>query len=340
MLAEALQRAHVALPPGQPAAPLPSPKPFAYRYRLRLHLDRKGRMGFHRRASNQVVPIRRCLLVHEQLNQVMARLVDFDWPQKMRTHVQALELLLCPASGRTIVVLEPRQRRRSTNFHIPADSASSPADLVVLATQPSTRGELSPGATALLAQSFNGPRKNYQLSWDHRCFFQVNIAQNTRLVQQALALLSPRSRPWSALDLFCGMGTFSIPLALAGARVTGVEHNRHSLHWAERNNRAAGLQGTRFITADVRSQLETMVAGREAFTSILLDPPRQGLGRTAALLPRLEPEQIIYVSCDPATLARDLGLITAGGYRVQQVIPVDMFPQTHHIESVTLLERN
>lgn len=341
ILAEALERAHVALPSDdQPAASLPAPQPFGYRHRLRLHLDQNGRIGFHQRASNQVVPIQRCLLAHEQLNQVIARLVKSDWPQQLQRHVQSLELLLCPASGQTTVVLEPRRRRSAAPLHIPADLASSLADQVIVAGQPSARGRHGAGSAALLAQSFTNPQRDYQLNWDHRCFFQVNIAQNTRLIHQVLTLLTPRNIPWTALDLFCGMGTFSIPLGLAGARLTGVEHNRHSILWAERNSRTAGLQGTRFIAADVGFQLETMAACRETFACILLDPPRQGLGRTAALLPQLQPEQIIYISCDPATLARDLGLMSGCGYRVQRVIPVDMFPQTHHIESVTLLERN
>ena len=340
ILAEALGRAHVALPPTQPAVPLPAPQPFGYRHRLRLHLDHNGQVGFHQRASNQVVTIHCCLLAHEQLNQVIARLVKSDWPQQLQPHVQALELLLCPTSGQTIVVLEPRRRRSSAPLHIPADLTSSLADQVIVAGQPSGRGQHKAGTAAQLAQSFTNPRGAYQLTWDHRCFFQVNIAQTTRLVHQVLALLAPRNTPWTALDLFCGMGTFSIPLGLAGARLTGVEHNRHSILWAERNSRTAGLQGTRFIAADVGSQLTTMAARRETFSCIVLDPPRQGLGRAAALLPQLKPEQIIYISCDPATLARDLRLMCAGGYRVQRVIPVDMFPQTHHIESVTLLERN
>lgn len=340
ILAEALERAHVAQPPGQPAAAIPSPRPFGYRYRLRLHLDRNGKLGFHQRSSNLVVPIRRCLLAHEQLNQVIAGLVDGNWPQRLQPHVQALELLLCPASGRSMVVLEPRDAHRSVAPRTPLDLPASLADQVLIAGKKSRRPTGGPSTALLLAQQFTGLEGTYRLAWDHRCFFQINAAQNALLVQLALALLAPRTTPWTALDLYCGMGTFSIPLGLAGATITGVEHNEHSIHWAKRNSRDAGLQGTRFIVADVGHYLETLVARRETFTCILLDPPRQGLGKAAALLPHLEPEQILYVSCDPATLARDLGLITKSGYQVQQSIPVDMFPQTHHIESVTLLERN
>jgi len=136
------------------------------------------------------------------------------------------------------------------------------------------------------------------------------------------------------------MGNFSIPLGLQGAQVTGIEHNQESIHWAGRNSSEAGLLQARFIAGDVEQQLNQLIARNKRFDCILLDPPRQGLGKVAALLPQLGPQQIISISCDPATLARDLRLLTGSGYRIAQITPVDMFPQTHHIESVALLERN
>jgi 23S rRNA (uracil1939-C5)-methyltransferase len=159
------------------------------------------------------------------------------------------------------------------------------------------------------------------------------------MIELALDCLPRHAEPFTALDLFCGMGTFSIPLGLAGAQVTGVEHNRRSIYWAEQNSHANGLTA-RFIAEGVEQQLPTLVARKARFDCILLDPPRQGLGKAAALLPLLQPERIISISCDPATLARDLALISKGGYRIRRITPVDMFPQTHHIESVALLERN
>lgn len=160
------------------------------------------------------------------------------------------------------------------------------------------------------------------------------------MIELALDLLPRQKQPFTALDLFCGMGNFSIPLGLAGATVTGIEHNRRSTHWAEHNSRSNGLTTARFIAEDVEQQLQTLVARKARFDCILFDPPRQGLAKAASLLPLLEPERIIAVSCDPATLARDLALICKGGYRLTRLTPVDMFPQTHHIESVSLLERN
>lgn len=334
ILGESLQRAHLSLPHDfQPT--LASPQPFAYRYRIRLHLDGAGQLGFHRIASNAVVPIRHCLLATEPINRVLSVLCESDWPQRLARQVSALELIHNPADGRVILVLHPT-RGISTDSSLPTQMAGL-ADGVVILGQ-STAPSSSRGI--FLSQHFSPRGLDYRLAWDHRCFFQVNSQQNARLIELALALLPLHPNPLTVLDLFCGIGNFSIPMALRGARVTGVEHNRRSIHWAEENSRRAGLTTTCFVAADVERQVHTLVRQKARFDCILLDPPRQGLGKTAVLLAHLTPDQIISISCDPATLARDLALITACGYQLTRLIPVDMFPQTHHIESIGLLERN
>jgi 23S rRNA (uracil1939-C5)-methyltransferase len=341
ILLEALERAHLEIPEGQPAATLPSPTPFGYRYRVRLHLDKAGQLGFHQKASNQVVPIRRCLLATEPINRVIGALVAGAWPQRLKDSFASLELINCPASDAIILVLQPRLAAPPTTHEAGLSrELGTLADQVVIQEDKPGHGIGSETISSELSQHFALLGHTYRLSWDHPCFFQVNAQQNIRLVELALDLLAVHPTPFPALDLFCGMGNFSIPLGLMGAQVTGIEHNQRSILWAERNSRDAGLLQARFIAGDVEQHLKKLVARNTHFDCILLDPPRQGLGKGSALLPQLGPQQIIYISCDPATLARDLRLITAGGYRLTQITPVDMFPQTHHIESVALLERN
>ena len=338
ILQEALERAHLDPVPDQPGPTLPSPLAFGYRSRLRLHLDPTGRLGFHQSASNAVVPIRHCLLAVDPINRVIAAIVDGGWGDRLADHIAALELIHSPADDRVFLVLQPRP---GLQVPLPAnlvDQMHSLADEVIVQTE--KPGQNSAQAlTTVLSQDFTLRGQPYRLNWDHRCFFQVNRQQNPRMIELALDLLPRHSQPFTALDLFCGMGTFSIPLGLAGAQVTGVEHNRRSIHWAEQNSRTNRLTA-RFIAEGVEHQLHTLVTRKARFDCILLDPPRQGLGKAAALLPLLEPDRIISISCDPATLARDLARISTGGYRLTRITPVDMFPQTHHIESVALLERN
>ena len=340
ILLETLERAHLELPEGQPATALPSLAPFGYRYRLRLHLDPTGRLGFHQRASNQVVPIQRCLLATEPINRVIGALVADAWPQRLKDSFASLELIHCPASDRIILVLQPRLTLPSAHEAALIRELAPLVDQVLIQHEKPGRAKDADTIAIEASQRFAIQGHTYQLDWDHRCFFQVNTQQNDRLIELALGLLATRPTPFAALDLFCGMGNFSIPLGLMGAQVTGVEHNQRSILWAEHNRREAGLKQASFIAENVEQHLKISVARNKKFDCILLDPPRQGLGKASTLLPQLEPQQIIYISCDPATLARDLRLITDGGYRLTQITPVDMFPQTHHIESIALLERN
>jgi len=340
ILRESLERARLELPTGLPEATLPSPAAFGYRYRVRLHLDPAGQLGFHQHASNQVAPIQRCLLATDQLNRVIAGLCDGDWPQRLKERIEALELIHCPETGRVILVLQPRPASPAPLDAALVEELETLVDQVEQFRKTPGRdgGEANPVAD--LSQHFTVLGHSYRLEWDHRCFFQVNPQQNIQMIELALGLPTIGPRPFSALDLFCGMGNFSVPLGLTGARVTGIEHNRRSIHWAKQNSRQAGLPDARFIAFDVEQQLKMLVARNQRFDCILLDPPRQGLGKASALLARLGPRRIISISCDPATLARDLRLIMDSGYRLARITPVDMFPQTHHIESVALLERN
>lgn len=339
IIAEALQRAHLEAPGLEPA--MPSPSVWGYRYRLRLHLDGEGRLGFHQSGSNQVVAISRCLLATEAINRVIGQLVEAGWPERLKEQAAALELIQCPASGRVVLILEPRDRQPASQdtHRLQAGLLSLVDDVLIKQRNPGAR-QTSPAPQATLAQDFLLPGHAYRLEWDTSCFFQVNVQQNHNLIQAALQPLAEANQPFRALDLFCGMGNFSIPLGLIGADITGVEHNQHSIHWAQRNSDQAGLKTARFLADDVERRLHRLVRRNRQFDCVLLDPPRQGLGLAAALIPLLKPRLIISVSCDPATLARDLALITKGGYRLTRVIPVDMFPHTHHIESLTFLERN
>jgi 23S rRNA (uracil1939-C5)-methyltransferase len=255
----------------------------------------------------------------------------------LAAEIAAIELIHSPADATVTAVLAPRsnQRPRQAAGLI---EALRPLAAAVLLGSSGKRPDAAP-APAPLRQDFAPRGLNYHLCWDHRCFFQVNSGQNAQLIETVLGLLPMTPAPATALDLYCGMGNFSIPLAMTGLHVTGVEQNRASIHWAQTNSRAAGSTNTRFLAGDVERQLRALTAAEARFDLILLDPPRQGMGRAAALPPLLQPAQILSISCDPATLARDLALIVPLGYRLVRLIPVDMFPQTHHIESIALLEK-
>lgn len=337
ILRESLLRAGLDLADSQPHPTLPAPIDFGYRHRIRLHIDAKGGLGFHQATSNTVVPIRRCLLATDPMNRILEALVDDLWPQRFTGRIREVELLHSPIDDRIILVLHPLPEAREAELSDLA-AALGPLTACVLARRGThhrhDRDQVK------LGQHFRCLGLNYRLQWDPECFFQVNATQNPRLIELALGALAPLPPASTALDLFCGMGNFSIPLALLGTRVTGIEHNRRSIRWATTNSRDNDLHATHFIAADVAAHLNHLSKARKPVDCILLDPPRQGLGKAAVLLADLRPQRIVAVSCDPATQARDLARIINNGYRLVHITGVDMFPQTHHIESVALLERN
>jgi len=180
--------------------------------------------------------------------------------------------------------------------------------------------------------------KACQMAYQPGGFSQVNRDQNRAmlgLVRQ-LACFQGSER---VLDLYCGNGNFSLPIAGEVATVTGIEEYALSIAAAEANRTENGIANAEFICADAAAGLKGIAAAGRRFDTVILDPPRSGAAEAVPGLCRLNPARIIYVSCDPSTLARDCGLLAESGYRVRECVPVDMFPQTYHLESVTLLQK-
>ena len=168
-------------------------------------------------------------------------------------------------------------------------------------------------------------------------FFQVNLASAGALLGLARAGLE-LGRSARLLDLFCGAGAFTLPLAALAGEVIGVEEAAGAVEDGRRTAAENGIANVRFEVGRVEDALEGLDGPVDA---VLLDPPRRGCHpRALEHILRLAPARAVYVSCHPATLARDLKILAAGGYRVASVQPVDLFPQTAHIESVAVLSRS
>lgn len=170
-------------------------------------------------------------------------------------------------------------------------------------------------------------------------FSQVNFRQNSVLIDTVLNWVSPDGNE-RVLDLYCGNGNFSLPLARFAGHVTGLEEYDQSIGDAIFNRDRNGLTNAAFESVDSARGVRKLVDAGEMFDVVILDPPRAGAAEVAKLIPYLYAGKIIYVSCDPSTLARDIACLKKAGYEVVKSRPVDMFPQTYHIESVTLLEKN
>lgn len=166
-------------------------------------------------------------------------------------------------------------------------------------------------------------------------FFQINHSLLGALVEEAIK----DARGRTALDLYCGVGLFTLPLARRFAQVTGIEDNWQAIALAERNLMRAGLTNARAVADEVGAWLEKNAEHLPPIDLVLLDPPRSGTERgTIESLLRLAPRRISYVACDPAILARDLRALLSADYAVESITALDLFPQTHHVETIVHLK--
>jgi 23S rRNA (uracil1939-C5)-methyltransferase len=188
-----------------------------------------------------------------------------------------------------------------------------------------------PGQPLLEVSRRIGPAR-YRFSAEG--FFQINH----ELLETLIAAAMPEAQGETAVDLYCGAGLFTLPLARRFTRVIGVEANASAIHYARRNIEDAAVLNATFEISKVGDWLEEQGRGLSPVDFVLLDPPRAGAeeGVIDGIL-RLKARRISYVSCDPATLARDLRGLIEGGYRLESLAAFDMFPQTHHVETVAHL---
>jgi 23S rRNA (uracil1939-C5)-methyltransferase len=177
---------------------------------------------------------------------------------------------------------------------------------------------------------------NEVYQYNAESFFQINPALLPELIDFALSDAGGET----ALDLYCGVGLFTLPLSRRFAKVVGIEANPVATRFARRNLQQAGLTNARVVTATVAGWVRTN-ANMDSVDFVLLDPPRAGAESVVIKgILDLHPKRISYVSCDPATLARDLKKLIAAGYVVESIAGFDLFPQTHHVETVVLLRRS
>ena len=172
-----------------------------------------------------------------------------------------------------------------------------------------------------------------------KSFYQINPVQTEKLYGKAMEL-AELDKSTSVLDAYCGIGTIGLVAAKTAGKVIGVELNRDAVKDAISNCKRNGMENARFYCADAGDFMQELAGNGEKFDVVFMDPPRSGSSKKFIdSLVASAPERVVYISCNPETLARDLQMITKKGYKVQKICPVDMFPHTNHIECVVLLTR-
>lgn len=184
----------------------------------------------------------------------------------------------------------------------------------------------------------NKDYRHLELLFEPKHFVQINAGINQMMIQQAMGLLSPNFSD-RILDLFCGLGNFSIPLATRCQYVVGVEGYAELVERAKANAKHNNINNTQFYTADLTGSILKEAWAQQTFNKILLDPPRSGALEIISQIADWNVERIVYVSCNPASLARDAGTLVKQGYRLEHAGIMDMFPQTHHSEAICLFTK-
>jgi 23S rRNA (uracil1939-C5)-methyltransferase len=314
-----------------------SPDTFAYRNRARFAVFHDGPgntvLAYHQEGSARLIPVRECPLLVPPLNKILAHL-NMLLPDSEKMGLQ--EVSLTSSDGVEVVIryiAERATRGEAEAWFRKVRERGDVRGQVLTAGRGREARRWTEGQTAL-TEKIAGC--TFRLS--DGSFSQANSKLNAALAEKvkSWALDGVATSPLRVLELYAGIGNFGLPIAREGALVTLVEGNRMALADARENAKINHIGRCRFRGMSAEAMLDASAAGD--YDLVVLDPPRTGLSKDAlAGLIRLRPERILYVSCDPPTLARDLRAVVAAGYRVARLQAYDMFPQTMHIETLVEL---
>ena len=279
--------------------------PWEYRNRVQFHFDRSN-IGFREAGSSRLCRVERCPVASPRINEALAILCEMARDRRFPHFVRSMELFT-NGNETQVNILETARPVAKAFFEWLARAV--------------------PGADSAV---IDYPAANYVFRVNHRSFFQVNRFLVEELVETAIECAEGDT----AIDLYAGVGLFSLPLARRFRSVTAVESGSAAVRDLEFNAARAAL-----AVDACRSTVDLFLERLEkAPDFVLADPPRAGLEKSVVRsLARLRPRLLTIVSCDPATLARDLSPLLAAGYRIDQMTFIDLFPETYHIETVTRL---
>lgn len=314
-----------------------------FRYRNKAdfvlgHINGAAELGFFVAASHDLIPAATCLIQLPENEEVLQAAQEIlrahsDWGFDAESGRGFWRRLVSRTSsqGETLLTLVISHEAKEECSQIASEFRKRLPHLVGVLERQAKKPTRSVWGRDYLVETVNG--LDFKVAGD--AFWQVNPEVSPLLVQTAvqMAEVQPGQR---ALDLFCGAGLFALHLARQGARVTGIETHRGAIRDATFNAKQNGLKAE-FRAGDAGRELKKFAGGD--FDLILLDPPRAGAAECMNELVRLAPPRIVYVSCDPATLARDAKFLTSRGYRMGRAVPFDLFPQTAHVETAACFTR-
>jgi 23S rRNA (uracil1939-C5)-methyltransferase len=313
----------------------PSAQPWNYRSRAQIKCQCVAGVfitGFYRAKSRHVIGVEHCPLIADELNRLLAHVRALFDGTACAAQVVQLDLALGD-DGKQSLVVHYRGGDRSALKQLLLDAQLECDILLQRGSKSSLTVIQGDGKMSLRVDD-----PPLELNYATGSFAQINLDQNRRLVEATMDLIA-----WSGdetvVDLYCGMGNFSLPLARRVARVVGVEESQLSIATAKENAAANDLGNTQFYATSAEGFLSGQMQGLNPEV-VLIDPPRSGAYSVMQELLASSVSKLLYVSCDPQTLARDLSALVDNSWSLVSSQPFDMFPQTFHCESVSLLVRD
>ncbi len=325
--------------PGRVLEPLTADS-WGYRRKGRFSVRRvnkkdKTLVGFREQDPRFVADLGQCHTVIPQIGmkiQALAALVD---GLQAREQIPQIEFI----AGDDAIALTVRHLAPLDEADRAALAAFGREHGFSIFLQPKGPDSVHPLGGQAPALSFRLPQWEVELAFEPLDFIQVNAGLNQKMIARALELLDAQAGE-RVLDLFCGLGNFTLPLARTVAEVVGVEGDAGLVARARANAQRNGLGNAQFFAADLTTDQRGTPWMRAGFDKLLLDPPRSGADEVLKQLPLQGIDRIVYVSCHPGSLARDAGfLVHERGYRLVAAGVMDMFPHTAHVESIALFER-
>ena len=314
---------------------------WGYRHRARFtvrHVPKKGGalVGFHEKRSSYVADMDSCEVMPQRTSALIRPLRELVSALSIRSRLPQIEVAL--GEGADVPVLRILEPLLPPDVELLRAFASRhQVRLFLQPGGPETAAPMSPADETDLHYAL--PEFDLKIRFAPTDFTQVNHAVNRVLVRRALSLLDPQPGERIA-DLFCGVGNFTLAIARSGAAVIGVEGSAELVRRAALNAATNGLSASAtFVERDLY-RVSDPLAGLGRFDRMLLDPPRDGAVDIVKTLPDDGPRRLVYVSCNPGTLARDAAVLTqARGYRLSAAGVVNMFPHTSHVESIAVFDR-
>jgi 23S rRNA (uracil1939-C5)-methyltransferase len=325
-----------------PAEMLPPLHGGVWNYRRRARLaarwvPKKGRtvVGFRERSTSFIADVKRCEVLLPPVDSLVEPLSLLLTALSVRNRVPQIEVAVADNAVALVVrILEeltPQDRELLLQFA--RDHA------VQIYLQPGGYETIAP-LTEITPLEYRLPQFDVTLRFQPNDFIQVNGELNARMVARAVELLAPAPDE-RLLDLFCGLGNFSLPLARSGAHVVGVEGDAGLVARARANAALNGIDNVEFVSGDLAQPTASDAAwARRSYEKVLLDPPRAGAQEVLPIVARCGAQKVLYISCHPGSLARDAGmLVHEHGFTLRAAGVMDMFPHTGHVESAALFTR-